>query len=73
MGAVYVRDLSDETIAAMKERAARNGRSMQKELHEVIENAAAEPLPRRRRGPLNIVTVNTGNTGSWDRGDIYDY
>lgn len=73
MTAVHIRDVSEETMARLKERAARNGRSMQKELLDVLDRAAAEPLPKRRRGPLNIVTVSTGNTGSWDRGDLYDY
>lgn len=56
----------------LRERAARHGRSMQKELLDVLDRAAAEPLPRRRRGPLNITTVNTGHAEPWDRADIYD-
>lgn len=72
MTAVHIRDVPEETLARLKVRASRNGRSMQKELLDVLDRAAAEPLPRRRRGPLNIVTVNTGHTEPWDRADIYD-
>ncbi len=72
MSALHIRDVPEETIAVLKERAARNGRSLQKELHEGILKLAAEPLPKRRRGPLNIVTVSTGHTEPWDRADIYD-
>jgi plasmid stability protein len=72
MPALHIRDVPDEAVAAIKERAARNGRSMQKELREGILKLAAEPLPKRRRGPLNIVTVNTGHAEPWDRADIYD-
>jgi len=72
MTAVHIRDLSEETMVRLKERARRNGRSMQKELVDVLDSAAAEPLPKRRRGPLNITVVHTGHTEPWDRAEIYD-
>ncbi|HEX7738385.1 MAG TPA: hypothetical protein VF426_01915 [Marmoricola sp.] len=72
MAVLYIRDVADETVAAIKARAARNGRSMQKELHAAVEELAAqEPRKRRRRGPLNITPVHTGNTGTWERWEFY--
>ncbi|NOY87305.1 MAG: Arc family DNA-binding protein [Deltaproteobacteria bacterium] len=37
---ILVRDLGDETIKHIKARARRNGRSMQSEIKNIIENAA---------------------------------
>lgn len=40
MAQVLVRDLDDETVARLKERAARRGRSLQKEAKAILEDAA---------------------------------
>jgi plasmid stability protein len=40
MAKVLIRDLDDRTVARLKERAARNGRSLQAELHTIVERAA---------------------------------
>jgi antitoxin FitA len=37
---VLIRDLDERTIAKLKERAARNNRSLQAELHTTVERAA---------------------------------
>jgi antitoxin FitA len=40
MARVLIRDLDERTIARLKERAARNNRSLQAELHLIVERAA---------------------------------
>lgn len=40
MAQVLVRDLDPKTVAALKRRAARKGRSLQAELKEILETAA---------------------------------
>ncbi len=72
MPALHIRDVPPETVAALKERAARHGRSMQQELREVLDRAAVEPVVRRRRGPLRLTTVTTGISEPWSRDEIYD-
>jgi len=40
MPSILVRDLSPETIKMLKSRAHRNGRSMQSDLKNILDNAA---------------------------------
>jgi plasmid stability protein len=43
MAKVLIRDLDDRTVARLKKRAARNGRSLQTELHSIVARAAMSP------------------------------
>ena len=49
MAAVVIRNLPEETHRALKERAARNGRSTEAEIREIIEKAV-RPQTRVRLG-----------------------
>jgi len=40
MAKVLIRNLDERTVARLKERAARNDRSLQAELHTIVERAA---------------------------------
>ncbi len=71
MPALHIRDVPEETVAALKRRAARRGHSVQQELREVLEKAAAEPVAGARPRRLNLRTVATGRTGPFDRADFY--
>jgi plasmid stability protein len=42
MGQVIVRNLDDRVVAALKARAARQGRSLEAELRVILERAAGE-------------------------------
>ena len=46
MGSILVRGLDQKTIARLKERVRLNGRSLQREVKELLERAA-EPLTMR--------------------------
>jgi plasmid stability protein len=71
MPAIHIRDVPDATVAALKERARRNGRSMQRELREILDAAAAEPPAEAAQQPLQLVTVRTSGTATWRREEIY--
>lgn len=43
MAQVLVRQLSEETVQSLKERAKRNGRSLEQELREILNNLVLEP------------------------------
>ena len=43
MGQVLVRQIPDETIARLKAKAARHGRSLESELRAILEHAVADP------------------------------
>lgn len=70
MAAVHIRNVPEETVARLKERAASNGRSLEAELRAVLDAAASQPIARRRR-QINWHTVNSGISEPWSRYDIY--
>lgn len=71
MPALHIRDVPEETVAAIKRHAARHGHSVQQELREVLARAAAEPAGGRPRH-LSLRTVATGRAAPFDRADFYD-
>jgi plasmid stability protein len=71
MSALHVRNVPEATIAALRERAKRRGRSMQQEILNILEKAATEPLEGEAQPPLELVTVNTRGTSTWRREEIY--
>jgi plasmid stability protein len=48
MAKVLIRDLDERTITKLKERAARNNRSLQAELHTIVERAAVMDMGNSR-------------------------
>ena len=58
-------------MAAFKRRAARRGHSVQQELREALEKAAAEPVAGARPRRLDLRTVSSGMTAPFDRADLY--
>lgn len=71
MPALHIRDVSEETVAAIKRRAARHGHSIQQELREVLDIAAAEPVAGARPRTLDLRTVATGHRAPFERADFY--
>jgi len=72
MPALHIRDVPEETVAAIKRRARRHGHSVQQELREVLQRAAAEQVSGSRPRRLRLRTVSSGQAGSFDRADFYD-
>lgn len=65
MPAIHVRNVPEATLAALRERAGRHGRSLEHEVLEILEKAAAETAPVR------LVTTTTSARSTWRREDIY--
>lgn len=74
MPALHVRDVDDALIAALKERARRNHRSLQGEVRSILEAAALEahPTATRPKRRLRLRTVRVGHPSSFSRDVIYE-
>jgi plasmid stability protein len=71
MPAIHVRNVPERTIAALRERAARHGRSMQQEVLEILQAAATEVGRDELPAPIDLVTATTSGTTTWRREEIY--
>ncbi|MDQ6527049.1 hypothetical protein RB608_25760 [Nocardioides sp. LHD-245] len=71
MPALHIRDVPEETVAAIKRRAARHGHSVQQELREALERLANEPERGRPPRCLGLTIVESGNDTPFNRADIY--
>jgi plasmid stability protein len=72
MPAIHIRNLDDAVIDALKRRAAKNHRSLEGELRELLERTAfAEEAPRRRSRRLQLRTVSVGARTAYGRDEIY--
>ncbi len=71
MPAIHVRDVPEDVVDALKRRAARHERSLQRELRHLLcsvaqEEPSAEPLP-----PIELKLSAARPTSSWRREEIY--
>ncbi len=64
---LHVRDVPQPVVIALRERAARNGRSMQQELRQVLEAAATGAPPGGSPEPIRLRTVRTTGCSTWER------
>lgn len=71
MTAIHVRNVPATVVAALRERAERHGQSMQQEIRQVLERAAAERPGPQETEPLRLTTVRTATTSTWRREEIY--
>jgi plasmid stability protein len=71
MGAIHVRNVPESVIAALRERAAKRGHSMQQELLGILEAAVATPLEAEAPPPIRLIKVKTDGTSTWSRDEIY--
>lgn len=72
MAAVHVRNVPEEVLDALKRRAARHERSLQKELRYLLcaiaeEEPSREPLP-----PIELRLADARPTSSWQREETYE-
>lgn len=72
MVAFNVRNVPGPVASALRERASRHGRSLQQELLQILEKAAAEPVTDLAPPPpISLHTVRSGTTSTWSRESIY--
>ena len=71
MTAIHVRNVPEPVVTALRERAARHGRSMQQEVHNILEAAATAPPSLETPQPIRLTTVRTASTSTWDREGIF--
>ena len=71
MKSIHIRDVSPATLAALKRLAKSHGRSLQGELHPILERAARTAAPEEETR-LDWITVETGGSPPWSRSEIYD-
>ena len=73
MKSVLIREIDQDTMNSLKRLAKFHNRSLQGELHAIIDRAIemSPKFPPARR--LELVTVKTKAANSWNREDIYGY
>ena len=73
MPALHVRNVPEETVALLKERAARHGRSLEAELRELLIEAGDNPPPRVDLSWETRLVLSDAPppTREWSRADAY--
>lgn len=75
MKSIHIRNLDEATLEGLKRRAHRHRRSLQKEVENLLNDAARMlPTSADENSPrtLHLHTVHTGHTQSnWSRESIY--
>lgn len=71
MTALHVRDVPESVVAALRERAARHGQSMQAEIRQILAAAAHETHPSEVPAPVRLATVRAAVRSTWSREDVY--
>ena len=72
MKSIHIRDVPEETLANLKARAKNHHRSLQQEIHHLLEMASRMPLPSSQ-SKLDLHFANSASTiATWDRNTIYD-
>ena len=69
MKSVHIRDIPAQTLERLKRRAKLHHRSLQGELHAILESAAELPVPEEESA-FRLLTVAVGGEG-WSREEIY--
>ena len=71
MKSIHIRNVPPRTLEALKRLAQSHRRSLQGELHVILERAARQAPPEEAAAKLDLVTVRTGGVGTWNRSEIY--
>ncbi|MCL2803909.1 MAG: hypothetical protein FWD29_08190 [Micrococcales bacterium] len=69
---ILVRNVKPETKRALAEKASAQGRSLQAELLDVLEQAAAQPLAPPKRRNLRLAVGASMGESTWSRDEIYE-
>lgn len=69
MAQVLVRDLPDETVARLKEKAAEAGRSLEAELRDILNQAAQPSHEQRKQEALESLRRIRERSRPWQPGE----
>lgn len=72
MKSVHIKSVNDATLDRLKRLARCHHRSLQGELHAILERAARLAPPEDDDEELPLTTVDIGGDATWRRGEIYD-
>lgn len=71
MAAVHIRDVPEEVLDALKRRAARHERSLQRELRHLLFAIAAEEPSGQPLPPISLRLSTAHPESGWSREEIY--
>ena len=72
MKSLHIRDVDPNTLAALKRLAKSHRRSLQGELHIILERAARTAPPEEPEAIAWIMVETCRATSTWSRSEIYD-
>lgn len=72
MKAIHIRDIDERTLESLKRLAKRHHRSLQGELHYILEKAAELDKDDLISEELSLYTANSNSKSTWSREEIYD-
>jgi plasmid stability protein len=71
MKSIHIRDVDEATLARLKQRAVLHHRSLQGELHAILDEAVQRMPKQDRSDELDLIVVETNNSGNWSRDTVY--
>jgi plasmid stability protein len=71
MKSILIRDLDPHTYSALKHLAKVHKRSLQGELHALLEWAVKLSPSSGNENTISLITVSTPGTSSWSRKETY--
>ncbi len=71
MKSIHIRDLDEGVLQRLRKRAKHHHRSLQGELRAILEDAARYAPDDEAVEDLVLITVDTGNSRTWSREEIY--
>lgn len=71
MKSLYIRDIDESVLSRLYRLAKAHHRSVQGEVRAILEQAVQFAANSDELAPIDLITVQTGRTGSWPRTEIY--
>lgn len=72
MSSIHIRDINEHTLSSLKRLAKRHHRSLQGELHFILEKFSEFDREDSMEEELNIITVSSHLNTNWSRDEIYE-
>ncbi len=71
MSSLHIRNIDEKTLSSLKRLAKRHHRSLQGELHLILQRASELALDENIEEDLDLITVHSELKNPWGREDIY--